>query len=184
MKEIRIHGRGGQGAVTSSQILSIAAFRDGKQSQAFPMFGVERQGAPVQAFTRMSNKPINVRSQVYEPDYVIVLDPTLLGEVDVTDGLKNSGLLIINSNKKPAELGIKGKFSVYAVDITKIALDVIGKPFVNVAALGAFAALTKEISIESVNKAIDEVLGEKGKIADLNKKAAKEVYENAKRIAK
>jgi len=103
MIEIRIHGRGGQGAVTTGQIMAIAAFDDGKQSQTFPMFGVERSGAPVQAFARISDEKINIRSQIYSPDIVIVLDASLLETVDVTSGLKEKGTLIVNTNKKPAD---------------------------------------------------------------------------------
>jgi len=187
LKEIRVHGRGGQGAVTSSQILAIAAFLDGKQSQAFPNFGVERQGAPVQSFARISDKFINVRQQVYEPDYVIVLDASLVAALDVSAGLKDGGVLIINSDKSAEELlgakrvkELKGKkVKVKAINITKTALDIIGKPFVNVAALGAFAGATKEVSLGSLKKAIDEQLGAKGNIAGLNKEACEKLYREA-----
>ncbi len=180
MKEIRIHGRGGQGAVTSSQVVAVAAFYDGKYSQAFPSFGVERQGAPVLAFARIADGEIHVRSQVYEPDYVIVLDPTLMQAVDVTSGLKEGGMLIVNSNKKPEELGIKGGFTKKSFDITRVAMEVIGKPFVNIAALGAFAALTNEISLESLNKAIAEAMVGKGKMIELNQKACERIYKECR----
>ena len=184
IKEIRIHGRGGQGAVTSSQVLAVAAFNDGKYSQAFPSFGVERQGAPVLAFARIADEEIHVRSQVYEPDYVIVLDPTLIQAVDVTAGLKKGGMLIINSNKKPSELGLKGKFIVKSFDITKVAMEVIGKPFVNIASLGAFAALSNEISLESLKKAVAVAMEGKGKMIELNQKACERVYKECKEGAK
>ncbi len=179
LKEVRFHGRGGQGAVTSSQVLAIAAFHDGKFTQAFPNFGVERTGAPVESYTRIDDKHINVRSHVYSPAYVIVLDPSLMANVDVTKGLKKDALIIVNSNKTPSELGLKG-FDAKSIDITKVALEVIGKPFVNIAALGAFAAMTGEVSIEALNKAIDERFAEKGKIAGLNKEACRVLYEKAK----
>lgn len=182
MIEIRIHGRGGQGAVTTGQIMAIAAFYDNKQSQTFPMFGVERTGAPVQAFARISDEKINIRSQIYNPDIVIVLDASLLETVDVTSGLKKNGKIIINSNKKPDELKINGNFNVYTVDATSIALKIFGKPIVNTPMLGAFSKITKTISLNSLTKAIDETFLEtKGKkIAELNKEAITAVYNQTK----
>ena len=182
MIEIRIHGRGGQGAVTTGQIIAIAAFHDNKQSQTFPMFGVERSGAPVQAFARISDESINIRSQIYNPDIVVVLDSSLLDTVDVVSGLKKNGKIIINSNKKPDELKIKGDFNVYTVDATSIALEIFGKPIVNTPMLGAFSKITKEISLKSLTKAIDETFLEtKGKkIAELNKEAITAVYNQTK----
>jgi pyruvate ferredoxin oxidoreductase gamma subunit len=182
MVDIRIHGRGGQGAVTTGQIMAIAAFDDGKQSQTFPMFGVERAGAPVQAFARISNEKINIRSQIYNPDIVLVLDYSLLESVDVTSGLKNKGVIIVNTNKSPEDLKIKGKFDVHTVDATAIAMEIFGKPIVNTPMLGAFSKITKDISLKSLVKAIDEVfLKTKGKkIAELNKKAITAVYNQTK----
>lgn len=180
LKEIRIHGRGGQGAVTSSQVLAIAAFHDGKYCQAFPSFGVERRGAPVEAFARIADEPINVRQHVYEPDYVMVLDPTLLEAVKVDSGLKDSGTIIINSDKKPEEFKLDTKAKVKTIDVTKVALEVIGKPFVNIAILGAFAAITGEISLESINKAIDQEFAAKAKVGELNKKAAEKLFNMVK----
>ncbi len=177
LKELRIHGRGGQGAVTCAQVLAIAAFKDGKYSQAFPNFGVERTGAPVESYVRIDEKPINVRQHVYEPSYVIVLDPTLLEAVDVAAGLHQGGTLIINTDKKEEELRkhVNGSFSIEPINITEIALQIIGKPFVNIASLGAFCALTKEVSLPALDRAIDEHFGATGKkaVAELNKKAAK-----------
>ena len=121
MIEIRIHGRGGQGAVTTGQLIAIAAFYDKKYCQSFPMFGVERSGAPVQAFVRISNKEIHLRSEVYTPDIVIVLEPSLIEAVDVTKGLKKDGKIIINTNKKPSELKIKGNFNICTIDATSSA---------------------------------------------------------------
>jgi pyruvate ferredoxin oxidoreductase gamma subunit len=176
LKEIRFHGRGGQGAVTSSQTLATAAFTEGKYSQAFPNFGVERRGAPVLSFTRIDDRPINVRSQIYEPDYVIVLDASLVANVDVSAGIKPDGVLIINSNKAPEQLGIKGSFKAYSFDVTKVAMDVIGKPFVNIASLGAFAALTGEVKLDSLKKAVNQTMGKKGPLAEINNKALEEIY--------
>jgi len=183
LKEIRIHGRGGQGAVTSTQVLAIAAFLDGKHSQAFPNFGVERTGAPVESYVRIDNSVINLRQQVYDPKYVIVLDSSLIEAADVTKGLKKDGLIIVNTDKSVSELKKKlGNFEVHAINITKIALEVIGKPFVNIASLGAFCALTKEVSLNALDKAIDELFIASGKaaVAELNKKAARAVAEECK----
>ena len=176
LKEIRIHGRGGQGVVTSSELLAIAAFNDGKQSQAFPNFGVERSGAPVEAFVRISDEKINLRQQVYNPDYVIVLDSSLLSTVEVTNGLKDNGLLVINSDKKPVELGLKTKAKVISFDVSKKAIEILGKPLVNVGVLGAFAAITREVSLNSLLKAIDQEFESKREIAEKNKNLAELLY--------
>ena len=172
MIEIRIHGRGGQGAVTAAEILAIAAFKDKKFSQAFPFFGTERTGAPVSAFCRIDDKFIRVREHVYNPDYVLVLDPTLLTTVDVSEGLKKNGMIIINTNDK---IKLKTKAKVKKIDLTKIALDVIGKPFVNIAILGAFAAATKLVSLKSLAEAVNERFPKD--VAELNVKCLKKSYE-------
>lgn len=176
MREITVHGRGGQGAVTAAQLLAIAAFHDKKQSQAFPSFGVERRGAPVEAYCRISDNPINIRSHVYVSDHVIILDASLLDVVDVKKGLKKGGTLIINTKKKPEEFNIKG-YNIHTCDASSIALRLFKKDIVNTAVLGAFAKATKLISLNSLCKAVDERF--EGKIADLNKKAVKECYEKA-----
>ncbi|MAG08542.1 pyruvate ferredoxin oxidoreductase [Candidatus Woesearchaeota archaeon] len=183
MIEIVIHGRGGQGAVTTGQLMAVAASYDDKESQTFPMFGVERCGAPVEAFVRLSDKRIDLRSQIYTPDIVIVLEPSLLSAVDVTKGLKKKGLVIINSNKKASSFGIKNGFVVKTVDATSVALEIFKKPIVNTAMLGAFSAVTELVSLPSLEKAVDDIfIGRKGKkIADLNKKAVREVYHKAKK---
>lgn len=181
--EIRIHGRGGQGAVTSSQVLAIAAFRAGKYSQAFPNFGVERTGAPVESFVRIDDNPINLRQHVYDPDYVIVLDSSLIEAVDVTKGLQANGVIIVNTDKPKEQIKKKlGNFKIYSINITKIALDIIGKPFVNIASLGAFCKLSKDVSLQALDKAIDELFTARGKaaVAEFNKKAAKAVFEASK----
>jgi len=178
LKQIRIHGRGGQGAVTSAELLAIAAFKDNKYSQSFPYFGVARRGAPVQAFTRIDNHFIRLRQQVKDPNYVMVLDATLLDVVNVADGIKKGGMIIINSSKTPGELGLKGDYTVKTEDITKIALEIIGKPFVNTPMLGAFSKATGEVTIESIEAAIKENMPQK--IADTNILAAREVYDNLK----
>lgn len=170
MKEIRFHGRGGQGAVTAAEVLAVAAHKDGKFSQAFPFFGVERRGAPVMAFTRIDDKFIKTRQQVYEPDYVVVLDPTLVEAVDVLEGMKKDGMVILNTTKKP-DLGVKVK----TVDATKIALEEIGKPFVNTPMLGALVKATGIVSIGSVVDTIKERYP--GAMGEKNAKAIKRTYE-------
>ncbi|MDK2892243.1 pyruvate ferredoxin oxidoreductase subunit gamma [Methanohalophilus sp.] len=174
MKEIRIHGRGGQGSVTAAELLAVAAFEDGQFSQAFPAFGVERRGAPVQAFTRISDVPIRLRSQVYEPDYVIVQDPTLLEVVDVVKGAKDTGVIIINSEFDPEEFDLKTNAKVMTVNATKVALDIIGRPIVNTVLLGAFAGATGEIKPDSIVRAVKERFP--GKIGDKNAEALIEAY--------
>ena len=180
MIEIRIHGRGGQGVVTSGQLIAIAAFYDGKHTQSFPMFGVERGGAPVEAYARISAEKIRVRSQIYNPDIVLVLDSSLIGAVDITKGLKKGGLIIVNTSKKPAELKIKGNFKIYCIDALSISMEIFGRPIVNTPILGAFSAFTKHISLESLYKALDERFEGKGKLIELNKTAIKKVFDSCK----
>jgi len=174
VKEIRIHGRGGQGSVTAAELLAVAAFEDGKYSQAFPAFGVERRGAPVQAFTRISDSPIRLRSQIYEPDYVIVLDPTLLEVVEVASGTKSGGIILINSEFPPDKFKLDTKAKIMTVDATKIALDVIGRPIVNTVLLGAFAGATGEINLESIKDAVKKRFP--GKVGENNAAAIQKAY--------
>lgn len=174
MIEIRFHGRGGQGAVTAAEILAKAAFEDGKYSQAFPFFGVERRGAPVMAFTRIDDKPIQIRYQVYNPDYVMVLDDGLTSVVDVFSGLKDDGKVIINIDKKFDD---EGNNQVYEIDATGIALEILGKNIVNTIILGYFAKKTGEVSIESIIEVIKEVFP--GKVGELNAEATMKAYNMA-----
>lgn len=159
LTEIRIHGRGGQGGVTAAELLACAAFKEGKQVQAFSFFGAERRGAPVKAFARISDEPIMIRSQVYNPDYVMVLDSTLLQVVNVAEGLKKDGIIIINTTKKPDKFELEG-YRVAVVDATGIALKlkliVAGLPVVNTPMLGAFAKATEKVELGSVVEAIKE----------------------------
>ena len=175
MKEIRIHGRGGQGSVTAAELLAVAAFADGKFSQAFPAFGVERRGAPVQAFTRISDSTIRLRSQIYEPDYVIVQDPTLLEVVDVASGAKDDGIIIINSEFGPETFKLDTKATIMTVDATRIALDIIGRPIVNTVLLGAFAGATSEINPKSIQDAVKERFP--GKVGEKNAEAIQKAYD-------
>jgi pyruvate ferredoxin oxidoreductase gamma subunit len=175
LKEIRIHGRGGQGSVTAAELIAVAAFIDKRYSQAFPAFGVERRGAPVMAFTRIADKPIRVRSQVYEPDYVIVQDVTLLDVVNVASGLKPSGKIIINTDRAKESLNLDTKAEVITIDATKIAMETLKRPIVNTTMLGAFCGATKEVSLESINEAILERFS--GDLGKKNLLAIKTAYE-------
>ncbi len=175
MKEIRIHGRGGQGSVTAAELLAVAAFEDGKYSQAFPAFGVERRGAPVMAFVRLNDKPIRLRSQIYEPDYVIVQDATLVDVVDVARGAKPDGIILINTEKSPGSFKIETKASVRTLDATKLAMDFIGRPIVNTTLIGAFAGVSGLIRPESIKNAVMERFP--GKVGEKNAKAIQEAYD-------
>ena len=159
MYEVRFHGRGGQGAVTAANILAAAAFNEGKDVQAFPMFGVERRGAPVAAFLRMDEKPIDIKTQIYEPDAVVVLDPSLIDVVNVTEGLKKNGFVIINSTKKPSEFKF-GDAKIFTVDATTIAvknhLGTETSPIVNTAILGAYSKAVGNVGMDAIDKAINE----------------------------
>lgn len=179
MIEIRFHGRGGQGGVTAAELLAKAAYYDGyKGVQAFPYFGAERRGAPVKAFTRIADEEINVRSQVYTPDIVAVLDSTILELIDVTEGLKEGGKVIVNSPLSASELNLP-KGHVYTYDGTGIALKrgllVGGLPVVNTTMLGAFAKATDLIKLETVQKIILE--NWKGKVGQQNAEGAKDAYD-------
>jgi len=179
MKEITILGRGGQGAVTAAYVLAVAGFEDGKYTQAFPTFGVERRGAPVKAFVRIDNTFIRTRAQIYQSDILVVLDPTLLEVVNLSDTVKNGGTVIVNTNKKPEELGLSD-YRVYAIDATKAAFDILGRDIVNTAMLGAFAAFTGEVSKESVVKAVRSQFS--GELAEKNIKLVETIYNKAKEM--
>lgn len=171
-QEIRWHGRGGQGVVTAARLLASAALLENKHIQAFPEFGPERMGAPIRGFTRISDKPIDIHSQVYEPDVVVVLDPTLLKTIDVTEGLKRGGKLIVNTKQSPTELkkqfGDRG-IDIFTIDATRIALDIFGRPIFNTAMLGALIRTTGLVSLDSINKAVLKIFpgaaGEKNIVA-------------------
>ena len=154
LKEIRIHGRGGQGNVTASEFMAEAAFSDGKYAQSFPMFGSERHGAPVVAFVRISDEPIRRRSQIYEPDYVIVQDASLFMGTDVLAGLKDGGLVVINLAEDSQRPPIPEKYKLVTVPATNIALDTLGKPIINTIMVGAFAGASGELSLDSLEKSV------------------------------
>jgi pyruvate ferredoxin oxidoreductase gamma subunit len=179
MIEVRFHGRGGQGAVTSAELIALAAINEGQYAQAFPLFGPERRGAPVVAFLRVSSSPIRIRSKVYEPDVVVVLDPTLLDIVDVSSGLKPKGTLVVNSAKSMEELkeeiGFKGRMAV--VDASKIAMEEMKVPITNTTMLGA---LIRAAGITPL-PAMDQPLNKRfGKIAERNKKAMQRAFDETK----
>lgn len=181
MIEIRIHGRGGQGAVVASKMLVTAAAREGKKVQAFPVFGAERRGAPVAAFARIDDRKIRIHSEVYNPDCVIVLDPVLYKTVNVTAGLKEKGMILLNSSSPPASFSFSGDFLVATVDASGIALKHgLGsrtEPIVNTAILGAFARITGLIGMECLAETIRESVPGKG---EENEAAAREAYENVR----
>jgi 2-oxoacid:acceptor oxidoreductase gamma subunit (pyruvate/2-ketoisovalerate family) len=183
MVEIRFHGRGGQGAVKGSDILAMAAFKEGKEVQAFPFFGVERRGAPVTAFTRISDTPIRIHCYIYDPDILVVLDPTLIGAVPLTDGLKAGGKVIINTTRKPGDFSFPGTVDpkIYTVDCSAIALRYgLGTPqapIINTTILGSVAKATGLVRIESVMEAVQEKIPYR---SAENAKAAREAFDETR----
>ncbi len=159
MLEVRFHGRGGQGAVTASKILAHAAFLEGKEVISFPFFGTERRGAPVTAFTRIDDDPILLKTQVYEPDVVVVLDQYVMKTVDVTSGMKPESTIIINSRQNPADLDVPYKTAT--VDATSIAMELgLGNranPIINTAIMGALVKATRVVDLESMKEAVYEI---------------------------
>lgn len=181
MFQVRIHGRGGQGVVTAAEMLSIAAFEEGRHAQAFPSFGSERTGAPVVAFCRLDDKEIRLREPIMQPDALIIQDPTLLHQVDVFSGLKPNGYILINTTRTFEELGL-GEFimgfraaHLLTVPATELAMKHVGRPVPNVPLLGAFAALGGLISLDAVQAAVRQKF--EGKVAQGNMDAAREAYE-------
>lgn len=179
MKEIRWHGRGGDGAFTAARLLGLAAsVYGGYYGQAFPSFGPERRGAPVLSFNRIDDKPINDHSQITECDCVIVLDETLIDTVDFTKGLKQEGYLVINSAKGKDEWHKNIKFAainnLILLDGTKMALEILGVPIVSTVMLGAAMAATDMVSLEDLKRAIDFQMAPK--VAEKNKKAIEAAY--------
>jgi pyruvate ferredoxin oxidoreductase gamma subunit len=180
MFQVRIHGRGGQGVVTAAELLSVAGFREGRHAQAFPSFGSERTGAPVVAFCRLDTRPIRLREPILEPDALIIQDPTLLHQVDVFGGLRHDGYILINTSRTFEELGLE-EFAagfrperLHTVPATEFALRHVGRPLPNAALLGGFAAVTQQISLESVNAAIREKFPTR--VAEANVAAATEAF--------
>jgi pyruvate ferredoxin oxidoreductase gamma subunit len=181
MFQIRIHGRGGQGVVTAAELLSVAAFREGKHAQAFPSFGSERTGAPVVSFCRIDNREIRLREPILEPDALIVQDPTLLKAIDVFHGLRPDGYLLVNTHKDVADLDIAAVLAklpaghARAVPASEFALKHVGRPVPNAALLGAFAVLTGVVHLHSVAAAIRAAFP--GQVGEANVAAATAAYE-------
>ncbi len=180
MVEIRFHGRGGQGTVVASKVLADAIAKEGNWVQAYPEFGVERRGSPVVAFIRIDNKPIYDKSRIYAPDHVVVVDATLVEAIDITEGLKPGGTIIINSDRKPEEFAFHGTFRVRTIDATKIAvahkLGSLAAPIVNTAIAGAVIKVLGLTKIGSLVAAIRDGIAIK---PEDNVKAAEEAYERA-----
>jgi len=184
MFELRIHGRGGQGVVTAAEMMSVAAFAEGRHAQAFPSFGSERTGAPVVAFCRIADREIRLREPIMRPDAIIIQDPTLLHQVDVFAGLKTDGYVLLNTHRSFEALGL-GELAdgrpaerLCTLAATEIGLKHIGRPIPNVPLIAGFAALSGLIRLESVIAAIREKFS--GKVADGNVAAATEAYNMVK----
>ena len=179
MIEMRFHGRGGQGAVTSAELVAQAAIDTGKYATAFPSFGPERRGAPVVAFARVDERPVRIRSKVYNPDAVIVLDPSLVEIANPIEGLRDGGVLIINSSHDPAtirkQLSFSGRLAV--VDATRIAKEVIGLPITNTTMVGALVKATNLLTVEALKEPFKRRFG---KIASRNIEAMQRAWEETK----
>ncbi len=181
LKEFRWHGRGGQGAWTASELLARAAINEGKFIQSFPEFGPERMGAPVKAYTRISDNPIRLHCAVYNPDLAVVMDPTLLVTVPVTNGLGDKGILIINSPDEPKTMKEKLKMmqgNVWTVNATDLAMKILGRAITNTAMLGVVARATEIVKMESIEKAVQDRFP--GPLAEKNMGVIKEAYKEAK----
>jgi pyruvate ferredoxin oxidoreductase gamma subunit len=175
VKEIRIHGRGGQGAVLAAELMIVAAYEDHKFGQAFPAFGGERRGAPVQAFIRLDDEPIRVRHRVTSPDWIIILDSTILETVDVMQGLRPDSLVVINSEVPPFSLPWTQEAWVCCIPATRIARDVFGKPLINAVMLGAFSVVTDAFSILAIQNAFRQRFP--GEMGDMNSRLVQEAEE-------
>lgn len=176
MREIRIHGRGGQGSLVLAQLMAIAALEDNKYGQAFPFLGGggERRGKAIMAFCRLSEKPIRLRSRVSQPHYVIVQDPTILNEQDVLQGLRPEGLLLINTRKEPHELGLPSWVRVQTFSRVQASLFASGKPLINTFLLGAFSAITGELTLQAVLRAVRKRFP--GKLGEENTRMVEESF--------
>jgi pyruvate ferredoxin oxidoreductase gamma subunit len=174
--EVRWHGRGGQGAVTSAELVALAAINQGKYAQSFPSFGPERRGAPVLAFLRVSPEPIRIRTDIYQPAIVVVLDPSLLRTVNIASGLKENGKIIINSKKSPQEIKAEFGFKhpVATVNATTIARELLGVPITNTTMIGALLKIAPLVSLNSMTEPVQHRFG---RAAEVNLKAMRKAYE-------
>ena len=183
MFQVRIHGRGGQGVVSAAEMLSVAAFEEGKHSQAVPSFGSERMGAPVVAYVRIDDREIELREPVLEPNLLIIQDPTLFSAIDVFAGLRKDGYLLVNTTKSMEELGVAEAArklpdgNVAVVPATELAMRHLKRPTPNTVLLGAFTAMSDVVKIDSVFKAIERKFP--GKVGDMNIAAARAAYDAA-----
>lgn len=178
--EVRIHGRGGQGVVTAAELLSVAAFDEGRHAQAFPSFGSERTGAPVVSYCRMSRSPIRTREPVVDPDALVIQDATLIHQVDLFGGVGASGYVLINTSRPLEELGLGPSLEgrpperVATCPATELALEHVGRPLPNAALLGGFCALTGQVSLESLGRALRDRFP--GAVGERNVEAAAAAY--------
>ncbi|MBI3954162.1 MAG: 2-oxoacid:acceptor oxidoreductase family protein [Chloroflexi bacterium] len=177
MLEVLIYGRGGQGNVTAAEILAGAAFEDGLYSQGYPFFGSERMGSPVQAYVRLDQQPIRLRSQIRHPDILLIQDETLATDVNILGAVKAGGTIIANTRKRPEELQALTPARVWTLPALQIAMDVIGRPNTNVVMLGAFAAITGAVSLEAIQRAARRRFP--GAVGERNCEAARRAYELA-----
>lgn len=179
MIEVRFHGRGGQGAVTSAELVAVAAIEEGRYAQAFPSFGPERRGAPVTAFLRVGESPIRLREKIYQPDAVVVLDPTIMAIANVGEGVKGEGVIVINTARKAdsirEEFGFTQKLAL--VDASKIAMETLGLPITNTVMLGALIRATGMVQQGSINGPLDRRFG---RIAEKNQKAYDRAFNETK----
>ena len=179
--EIRLHGRGGQGAKTAAQLIAEAALDKGKQIQTFPEYGPERTGAPMKAYVRISDKKITTYEPVVNPDIVLVIDPTLIEAIDVTEGLSKKDILIVNTSKEPEDIRNQTKFKgkIYTVDATKISIELLGKNLPNMPIIGALIRAREIVTLENINKKVRDhflkKIGEKN--TEANIKAIKKAYD-------
>ncbi len=182
MREVRVHARAGQGAITTAGILGSAIFRSGRYAYAFPYFGAARMGAPMNAFLRYDDKQIRLRCQVYEPDFVLIVDKTLTYGYNCFTGLKTEGVVIIDDDKENVSQYDLPRSSqkIFAVPASRIAQEVIGRPLGNTVILGAFAAATGEVDLDSLLSAVEERFSSKGAIAEKNKEAVKKGFDYIK----
>lgn len=181
--EIRWHGRAGQGVVTASEMLAETALEEGKYFQSFPEFGAERAGAPIRAFSRFSGQPLTIHCAVYEPDVVVIFDPTLVGIVDMTEGLKPDGVVVANTRLGPAELrqrlGLGSTTKVYTVDATRIAMDTLGRNIPNVPMVGALLRAVTVVSPKNLDEQIKTRLGARfsSRVVQANQQAFERAYQ-------
>jgi pyruvate ferredoxin oxidoreductase gamma subunit len=180
MKEIRIHARAGQGAITTAVLLGESYFKEGMYPYAFPNFGAARMGAPMNAFVRVDSKPVRLRSQIYKPDYVIIVDPTLMRGYNCFSGLKENGIAIINGKENTQIPKLNARQKTFVVPANEIALKTIGRPLGNTALIGAFAAATNEIKLENLLEVIKKRFS--GKTQEGNIQAAQQGYEYVRAI--